>query len=125
MVEVFEVKGTNAGGYLADVVPDAVAELAEGTLGSPQKVEDELDLIKARIRTFWQYEPDLVMRLCGALSARLSDLYIELHRAEGRVRAYRTIRTQQVRTLMEEIDRQYKGASRLLEMRRQDIELMR
>ena len=49
---------------------------------------------------------------------------MHLHRLEGR-REWRQIRTMQVDRVLTELDRQFKIASREVEVRRQDIELTR
>jgi len=77
------------------------------------------------VRDFWNMEPDQVMRLCAAYTARCTELYIKLHRIEGRERSYKQIRTQHVNPLMAELERQYTSASRMLEVRRQDLETLR
>jgi hypothetical protein len=48
---------------------------------------------------------------------------VHLHRIEGSKREWTRIRTMQVIPLLAECDRQFKLASRLLEVRRQDIQL--
>lgn len=119
-----EVQGTQDAGFVDDLVPEVVQELAWGALGSRQAVEDEIDLMLRTVRGFWQMEPDQVARLIQALSARCTELCVHLHRLEGR-REWRQVRTQQVERLLAELDRQWKLASRLIEVRRQDIELSR
>jgi len=77
------------------------------------------------LREAYLLEPDQVMRLCSAFSARCTELYIHLHRVEGRDRQWRQVRTQQVERLLAELDRQFKFSSRLVEVRRQDLDLAR
>lgn len=120
-----KVEGTNAAGFVDDLVPDVVAELAGQELGSREQVEAEIDLMLRTVREFWNLEPDQVMRMVSALSARCTELYIHLHRVEGSRREWRQVRTQQVERLLEELDRQYKLASRAVEVRRQDLETLR
>lgn len=96
-----------------------------GTLGSKEQVQKELDLMAAAIRTFYQKTPDQVMRECSGYSARLTELAVLLHRIEPKDSRYARVRTQQVERFLAEIDRQWKTASRLLEVSRQDIELSR
>ena len=116
-----EVKGTTEGGFLDDLIPDVAYKLSSGVLVSRQAVEDEIDLMLTTIRGFWNMEPDLVMRNSSALSARCTELAIHLHRAEGH-REWRQVRTQQVERILAELDRQFRVSSRLVEIRRQDIE---
>jgi hypothetical protein len=65
-------------------------------------------------------EPDQVMHRSSALTARAAELLIQLHRAEGK-REWSRIRTMQIQPLLAELDRQFKIASRLLEVRKQDL----
>lgn len=96
-----------------------------GHLGDRAEIEKELDVIAASIRTFHRQQPDQVMRACSGFSARLTELAVLLHRVEGSNRQYTRIRTQQVERYLAELDRQFKSASRLIEVSRQDLELMR
>ena len=65
------------------------------------------------------------MRECSGYSARLTELAVLLHRVEAGNRQYTRIRTQQVERFLAEIDRQWKTASRLVEVMRQDVDLSR
>lgn len=115
-------------GAVAAELPDeliADAQLAITMLGTPQEVRDECDRINTAIHIFWQQEPDWVMRALAALSSRLTELIRMLYRAEVRDRQYLKIRTMDVSPLLDECDRQFKNASRLLEQRRQDLDLTR
>jgi hypothetical protein len=96
-----------------------------GHLGTKEEIQEELDGIARSIRTFHLKQPDQVMRESGAYSARLTELRVLLHRVESTDRQYTRVRTQQVERWLDEIDRQFKIASRLLEASRQDLELMR
>ena len=106
-------------------VPEVAALAAAGTLGGREQIEGELDGILVVIRDFWTMEPDQVMAHCAAMTARLTELEVLLHRVESRDRTYRQIRTMQVQKIADELDRQFKIASRLVEVRRQDIESLR
>lgn len=94
-------------------------------LGSRQDIERELDGIALAIRAFALKQPDQIMRECAAYSARLTELCVLLSRHEASDRQYLRVRTQQVERYLAELDRQFKIASRLVEVQRQDIELMR
>lgn len=120
----FEVAGTADGGYVEALVPEIAAQLAWGELVSKAAVEDELDLMLRTIREFWAMEPDQVMQTVSALSARATELGVHLHRLEGR-REWKQVRTMQVERIIAELDRQFKLSSRLVEVRRQDMELQR
>lgn len=120
----FVVEATAAAVAYASV-PEVAALAAAGTLGSRAQIEGELDAILVTIRDFWTMEPDQVMAHCAAMTARLTELEVLLHRVEARDRTYRQIRTMQVQKIVDELDRQFKIASRLVEVRRQDIESLR
>lgn len=94
-------------------------------LGTRDDLEGELDETMDQIQGFWKMEPDEVMQVCAALSARLTQLEVLLHRVESHDKEYRQIRTMQVAKILSELDRQFKIASRLVEIRRQDIALVR
>jgi hypothetical protein len=124
MGRITTYEGDAETGYVGDLVPEIAAELSEGALVDRQHVEDEIDLMLRTIRQFWQMEPDVIMRMTSAMSARCTELAVHLHRLEGN-RAWKQLRTMQVDRVLLELDRQWKGASRMLEIRRQDIALSR
>jgi hypothetical protein len=108
------------------LVGTAMAPLGSpGFLGTKDDVQDELDGMAAAIRQFHIKHPDQVMRECAAYGARLTELSVLLHRVESLDRQYTRVRTMQVDRYIKEIDQQFKIASRLVEIHRQDIELMR
>lgn len=105
--------------------PPAVAAAAVAQLGSRQDLEAEIDRMLEEVREFYVLEPDQVMRVVAALSARCTELVVHLHRVEGKFREFKQIRTMQIQPLLLELDRQFRLASRGVELRRQDLELMR
>lgn len=110
---------------IAAAIYDPVSALGPpGHLGPREEIEKELDLIAAAIRTFHRKQADQVMRECSGYSARLTEMAVLLHRIEGSSRQYTRIRTQQVERFLAELDRQWKTASRLIEVSRQDIALI-
>jgi len=96
-----------------------------GYLGTRAEIEYELDGMAYAVRSFALKQPDQVMRECAAYSARLTELAVLLHRVESLDRQYTRIRTQQVERWLTELERQFKTASRLVEVARHDLELMR
>lgn len=106
-------------------VPEIAALAAANVLGSRDQIEGELDAILVTIRDFYTQEPDQVMASVAAITARLTELEVLLHRVEARDRRYKQIRTMQVQKILDECERQFKIASRLVEVRRQDIESLR
>ncbi len=121
---LFEVEGNADTGYVDSLVPDVAQRLSWGALESREAVEHEIDTMLTTLRGFWSMEPDHRMKLITALSARCTELCIHLHRLEGR-REWRQVRTQQVERVLAELDRQFKVASREIEVRRQDLEMTR
>lgn len=117
----FVVEATAAAVAYASV-PEVAALAAAGVLGPREQVEGELDAIMLTIREFWAQEPDMVMAQIAAITSRLTELEVLLHRVEARDRRYKQIRTMQVQKILDECDRQFKIASRLVEVRRQDLE---
>lgn len=107
--------------YAPDSVPDQEVTFASRQLGSRQAVEDEIDATLDCMNGFWNQEPDHVMRSCAALSARMTELSVLLHRAETKDKQYHRVRTMQVERVLAELDRQFRISSRLLEVRRQDL----
>lgn len=95
-----------------------------GFLGTRQQIEHELDGIALAMRTFHVKAPDQVMREVAAYTARLSELCVLLHRVESTDRQYTRVRTQQVERFLAELDRQFKIASRLVEVQRQDLSML-
>lgn len=124
MIEVVN-KGSDAGGHVDGVVPDHVVALSQGELGSRVAVEREIDTMLATTRGLWEMEPDEAMRLISAMSARCTELYVHLHRVEGRFREWKQVRTMQVDRLLQELERQFRIASRIVEVRRHDLEMMK
>lgn len=120
----FEMDGTEEAGYVDNLIPDVAVRLSWGALASREAVEAEIDIMLTSLRGFWQREPDQRMKMITAMSARCTEMSVHLHRLEGR-REWKQIRTMQVTKLLEELDRQFKIASREIEVRRQDIELTR
>lgn len=120
----FEATGTQTAGYVDHLVPEVAEQLAWGALESREAVESEIDTMLTTLRNFWQMEPDHRFRMVTAMSARCTEMAIHLHRLEGRTE-WRQIRTMQVERLLTELDRQFKIASREVEVRRQDLEMVR
>lgn len=121
-----QAAATNVLQLPAAIAADPVNLLgAAGFLGTRDEIEQELDVIAGAIRTFYSKQPDQVMRECAAYSARLTELAVLLHRVEASNRLYTRIRTQQVQRYIDEVDRQFKMSSRMVEMLRLDLELLR
>lgn len=92
---------------------------------STSEIEQEIDEILDKIGEFDLDVPDFVMRDCLAYMARCTELHMHLVRAEGRDRRAKFIRTMQLEKVMELLQNYFRGASRMIEVRRQEIELSR
>lgn len=92
-------------------------------LGTREEIETELDGIAMAVRTFPMKQPDQIMRECAAYCARLTELEVLLHRVEAADRQYLRVRTQQVDRWLQALEFQWKVASRLVEVMRQDLVL--
>jgi len=95
------------------------------SVGSHAEVLLELAGIKAAIRTWYEKQPDEVIREASAYSARLTELWTELRILESYDRQFVQLRTMQVTPVLEEVDRQYKFATSRIAMSRQDLDLNR
>lgn len=143
------VQGNDEVGYLPSVAPDpyllaalvnSMAPLRPSepqafaigdpnplptSVGSRAHVLLELAGIKAAIRTWYDKQPDEVLREASAYSARLTELWTELRLIEQYDRSYSQLRTMQVDPVIQEIDRQYKINQSRIAMMRQDLDLNR
>ncbi len=118
---------TVAGGYsgpLAAVIPLMAGLQPAGQLGTKQEIQDELDAIAAAVRAFHVKPPDMVLKECAAYGARLTEMAVLLHRVEATDRQYTRVRTQQVEKWLDQLDKQFRIASRLIEVARQDLALL-
>lgn len=117
-----------------DIFQEAAAYAAQGlavdwaflgtSVGTVPELLLELAGIRAAMRTWYDKQPDEVVREASAYSARLSEVWSELRLLEQRgLREYTQMRTMQVTPVIEEIDRQYKFAQSRIAMLRQDIDL--
>lgn len=113
--------------------PDAYAVMAQTgcsivqvatSVGTPPELLLELAGIKTAIRTWYEKQPDEVIREASAYSARLTEVWTELRLLESHDRQYTQMRTMQVTPVLEEVDRQYKFAQSRIAMQRQDIDLL-
>jgi hypothetical protein len=120
------VAGSEETGFVPGIDPPLhLVKTSVSNLGTREELEAEIDQILSIIRGFWEKEPDEVMREISAWSARASELAVHLHRVEGSLRYYKQIRTMQIQPILIELERQFKLASRLIEVRRQDMETIR
>lgn len=98
---------------------------AAGAVPTRADVLTELYFIKVSIRTWFDKQPDQVLREASAYSARLTELWTELRLLEGNDRRYTQLRTMQVTPILEEIDRQVGFQRSRIAMMRQDLDMTR
>lgn len=103
----------------------AVISQVPTSVGAPAEVLLELAGIKAAIRTWYQKDPDQVLREASAYSARLSEVWTELRLLESTDRRFTQMRTMQVTPVLDEIDRQLRINQSRIAMLRQDIDMLR
>ncbi len=126
--------GTEERGFLDTTPIDAallaalatdMAPLNDGDPTTRVAVLVELAGIKAAIRTWFDKQPDQVIREASAYSARLTELWTGLRLLESNDRQWTQLRTQQVQPVLDEVDRQYRFNVSRIAMMRQDIDLAR
>jgi len=128
------VQGTEESGFLGTepidptllaALADDVAPMGVGAPVSRAGVLLELAGIKASIRTWYDKQPDQVIREASAYSARLTEMWTDLRLLEAHDRAWTQLRTMQVQPVLDEIDRQYKFQTTRVAIARQDIDMSR
>lgn len=108
---------------LAALMQDMAQLEPSGTPLTRTGVLSELYLVKSAMRTWYDKQPDQIMREASAYSARLTELWTELRILEVNDRAFTQLRTMQVGSVLEEIDRQVGIARSRIAIMRQDLEL--
>lgn len=114
---ILQVKNEEAeGGYVfspGEIIPSGL---------TPQ---EELDVMVRVIKRLDPDRPDAVMSTCMAFMARCTEMYLTLRRAEAHDRKAKVVRTMELEKVMELIEFTFRGASRIVEVRRQDTGLAR
>ncbi len=93
------------------------------SLSSHPTLEDEIDAIVDTMKDLSSASPDVMLSTCMALMARLTEIHIGLIRLEPNMRKAKAFRTSQLQKVMDLVEFEFKAASRLVEVRRQEIEL--
>ena len=86
---------------------------------------DEVESMITTIQDAVHQTPDVMIRTSMGLMARCTEIWVQLLRVEMDDRKAKSFRTMQLQKVMELIDFEYKGASRLIEVARQEVELSR
>jgi hypothetical protein len=107
------------------LAPSEQATPAVLALPDAPDLQEELDAMISDLKNLDLDLPDEVIRTCTSLMARCTERHVQLTRVEGSNRHYRGFRTQELVKVMELIEFTYRSASRLIEIRRQDVELSR
>lgn len=128
------MKGNEEDGYLGSgpvdlallaALANDMAPMGVGVPDSKAELLLELAGIKTAIRTWYDKQPDQVIREASAYSARLTEIWTGLQLLEPHDRQWTRTRTQQVQPILDEIDRQYRFAQSRIAIARQDIDLAR
>lgn len=86
-------------------------------------LEDELDFMVGRLRDLISIgDPAEILMVCMSYMARCTELSLQLVRVEHENRKARYFRTSQLSRVMDLIDFEYRGASRMVELRRQELD---
>lgn len=106
------------------IMPEVAAHDSVRDLPYGASVEDEIDAMIVALRELDPFAaPDIMLGSCMAFQARCTELYVQLVRIEGAHRRAKVFRVTQLQKLMELIEFEFRGASRLIEVRRQEVEL--
>lgn len=88
--------------------------------GSIDTIRAEINDAFADMKSFLQHEPDEIMRITSGHSARLSELRVMCMRCEDWYRPARDLRTRELEPALEELEKQWRNASRLHSVRELD-----
>lgn len=88
-------------------------------------LEDEIIAMVTTITNLDFSQADVVMTTCMGYMGRCTEIWLQLLRIEGPHRKAKTFRVMHLQKVMDLIEFEYKAASRLIEVRRQEVELSR
>jgi hypothetical protein len=88
-------------------------------------LDEELDSILSTLSNMHTMDLGVQMETYMGLMARCTEIKVVCLEHEGRNRQLKVIRTQKVQPIMELIEFLWRGASRLVELRRMEVELSR
>lgn len=88
-------------------------------------MEDEVEAMVRALNELDGVTPDIYIETCMSYMARCTEMLMFVRRNEGKNRNYKVFRITQLEPLMELLEFLFKGSSRLVEVRRQEIELSR
>lgn len=106
------------------IVPNVAAHDSVTNLPFGASAEEELDAMITSLRAIdASSAPDILLSTCMAFQARCTELYVQLVRIEATHRKAKVFRVTQLQKLMDLLEFEFRGASRLIEVRRQEMEL--
>jgi hypothetical protein len=105
--------------------PVGGVESVVASLPNNPGLEEEIDAMLQSITQFDASAPDEILAACMAYMGRCTELFVQLVRIEGVHRRAKAFRTMQLQKVMDLIDFEFKGASRLIEVRRQELDTSR
>lgn len=86
-------------------------------------IYDEVEAMVSTIHSVAAESPDQIVKVCMGLMARCTEIWIQLVRIESSDRRAKAFRTMQLQKVMDLIDFEFRAASRLVEVARQEVEL--
>lgn len=105
------------------LAPSDAASAAMNDLSPRVSLEEEVDAMVADLKAVEMDLPDEVIRLCAGYMARCTEMHMQIVRVEGRDRQLKGFRTQQLSKVIELIEFLFRSSSRVVEVRRQEIEM--
>lgn len=88
-------------------------------------LEGEVGAMVATLTSLTDAPPDEMVRTCMAYMGRCTEIWLQLLRLEQTHRQAKTFRVTHLQKVMDLIEFEFKGASRLVEVARQEVELSR
>ena len=125
MVKTQLIQPANAGDNVGviSMTPMDTSIVSVDVGGSIDSVRTEIDDCYADMKTFYQREPDEIMRICRGHSARLSELRVRIFRIEDYQRQWRAVREREIQPTLDELRDQWQNASRLHAVRELDFKM--
>lgn len=111
--------------HVTDATDRSIKAIITPTSFDGMTLYEEVEAMVHTIQDVVHEQPDVVMTTCMALMARCTEIWIQLLRVEASERRAKAFRTMQLQKIMDLIDFEFKGASRLIEVARQEVELSR
>ena len=106
-------------------IDSGTIDTARTILGDTQEIYSEIDAMLKVMRLFWNMDPQEVMQNVSMISARTTEMKIQLSRIELTDKSYQKVRTTQVEPVLTECEKQFRIASRNLEFKKQEWQLNR